>query len=507
VKNYSVLTALVLLGSCLLMAQTTVTTSGGTTNAVPKFTGSATIGNSSIIESNGNVSIGTGTGANLRLDVGGRMILRSDAATSGFWLTDSSASALNAFIGQTGPGANDSIGFWHGNNWRMAITPGGYVGIGTTAPTFKLDVLGRSMFRSDGSASAGLWFTDLNVSGGGPFVFVGQYGPNPQDPFVVWHTGGYHLAVNSAGNVGIGTVSPAHKLEVVGGGISIATPGNGIVFPDGSLQTTAAFNGGGGTITGVTAGSGLTGGGTSGNVTVGVDGTVARTSTTSTFTAQQNFSAPIAVSNSAVLVDNEQNSQFGVASTVLSGIAGQFWNKTTGDTSFGTGSIIAGFRGPLQQQAFHVDTTGTTYTLRTYVAGGLDYAELVAVKGKSAHYEPGDVLVIDQKGASQFDLSSQPRSRLVAGVYSTNPGIMGSTHPMDPKHGDNEVPLALLGQVPCKVSAENGPINVGDLLVTSLTPGHAMKADEDAKPGTILGKALEALPYGTGKIKILVTLQ
>lgn len=69
-------------------------------------------------------------------------------------------------------------------------------------------------------------------------------------------------------------------------------------------------------------------------------------------------------------------------------------------------------------------------------------------------------------------------------------------------------PVAILGVVSCKVSAENGPIHPGDLLVTSSTPGHAMRADRArAQPGTILGKALESLDTGTGLIQVLVTLQ
>ena len=53
----------------------------------------------------------------------------------------------------------------------------------------------------------------------------------------------------------------------------------------------------------------------------------------------------------------------------------------------------------------------------------------------------------------------------------------------------DEVPVAMVGIVPCKVSAENGAIKVGDLLVTSSTPGHAMR---DASPavGTVVGKRL-----------------
>jgi hypothetical protein len=43
-------------------------------------------------------------------------------------------------------------------------------------------------------------------------------------------------------------------------------------------------------------------------------------------------------------------------------------------------------------------------------------------------------------------------------------------------------------------------------LMTSPTPGHAMRAD-DAKPGMILGKAMESLDSGTGLIRILVMLR
>lgn len=46
---------------------------------------------------------------------------------------------------------------------------------------------------------------------------------------------------------------------------------------------------------------------------------------------------------------------------------------------------------------------------------------------------------------------------------------------------DSEVPLAVVGIVPCKVTTENGPILVGDLLVTSSTPGYAMKCTDRGK--------------------------
>jgi hypothetical protein len=52
------------------------------------------------------------------------------------------------------------------------------------------------------------------------------------------------------------------------------------------------------------------------------------------------------------------------------------------------------------------------------------------------------------------------------------------------------------------------PIEVGDLLTTSPTPGHAMKATDPVRAfGAVIGKALRALGDGQGLIPILVALQ
>ena len=62
----------------------------------------------------------------------------------------------------------------------------------------------------------------------------------------------------------------------------------------------------------------------------------------------------------------------------------------------------------------------------------------------------------------------------------------------------------------CKVDADIAPIKVGDLLTTSLTPGHAQKIlekDRAKATGAILGKALAALPKGRGKIPVIVMMQ
>ena len=77
------------------------------------------------------------------------------------------------------------------------------------------------------------------------------------------------------------------------------------------------------------------------------------------------------------------------------------------------------------------------------------------------------------------------------------------------------VPMAVIGIVPTKVTSENGPIRRGDLLVTSSTPAHAMRAESTElngiiiyPTGAILGKAMETFDGpGTGLIEVLVSLK
>ena len=153
---------------------------------------------------------------------------------------------------------------------------------------------------------------------------------------------------------------------------------------------------------------------------------------------------------------------------------------------------------------FRVSNNGTAYADGGW-QGSADFAELMSAEGDVDAYEPGDVLAISTRSDRAVALSSEPRSALVIGVYSEKPGFVGSPHVMEGQRAD-EIPVAVLGIVPCKVSIENGPIHRGDLLVTSSKPGHAMRANAPA-PGTVLGKALEPLGTGTGIILVLVTLQ
>ena len=157
---------------------------------------------------------------------------------------------------------------------------------------------------------------------------------------------------------------------------------------------------------------------------------------------------------------------------------------------------------------FRVDNNGVTYADGGYQTSGADFAESVAVRGGKSLYEPGDLLVIERGAGRRLALSRTAYSTLVAGIYSTKPGMLATPHHIDDDRVKSEVPLAIVGIVPCKVTAENGPIREGDLLVASSRPGYAMRGtDRRRMLGAVVGKALAPLAKGTGVIEVLVTLQ
>ena len=158
---------------------------------------------------------------------------------------------------------------------------------------------------------------------------------------------------------------------------------------------------------------------------------------------------------------------------------------------------------------FRVDNTGKVFADGGYASSGADFAESVAVQGSRSQYGPGDVMEIYPTVDRHLALSHHAYSTSVAGIYSTKPGVLATPRRMDdPEIENTEVPLAVVGIVPCKVTAENGPIARGDLLVTSSRPGYAMKGtDRSQMLGAVVGKAMEPLPMGTGMIQVLATLQ
>jgi hypothetical protein len=193
------------------------------------------------------------------------------------------------------------------------------------------------------------------------------------------------------------------------------------------------------------------------------------------------------------------------------GVFGQAWSPDATAGLFANvagGDIIVGGVGQPEIPVFRVDGTGKVFADGGFQPNGADFAESMAVSGDRQQYEAGDLLAIDATGSRRLDLAQQPYSPLVAGVYSTKPGMLGSTRTLNEAAPKDEVPLAVVGIVPCKATTENGPIQAGDLLVASSTPGHAMKGtDRDRMLGAVVGKALEPLKGEQGLIQVLVTLQ
>jgi hypothetical protein len=124
--------------------------------------------------------------------------------------------------------------------------------------------------------------------------------------------------------------------------------------------------------------------------------------------------------------------------------------------------------------------------------------------------EPGDVVVVDPDNNERVIKSNKPYDATVLGVICD--GSSSFLINSNAKNIDNEKltgkPLVLVGRVTVKVCDENGPIKRGDMLTTSSTPGYAMKAEpENIKWGTVIGKALEPLETGKGKILVFLNLQ
>ena len=164
----------------------------------------------------------------------------------------------------------------------------------------------------------------------------------------------------------------------------------------------------------------------------------------------------------------------------------------------------------------------TTPAAMLHVAGAAQVDGNIAVAGNiAAKYQDvaewvkassklpvGTVLIIDPGQTDQVLEGSKAYDTRVAGVVSAQPGVLLG------EGGEDKVIVAHSGRVKVKVDASFGAVATGDLLVTSATPGHAMRSTPVEvggvtihRPGTLIGKALEPLSEGQGEILVLLMLQ
>lgn len=216
------------------------------------------------------------------------------------------------------------------------------------------------------------------------------------------------------------------------------------------------------------------------------------------------------VSGTGVYGGSVEGSGFGVRGDSTDGIAvqGQSFGNGTAIKGIGFGKgkengkgiAVEGIGGLLAGRFDgDVEVTGDIRLVNADCAEDFDIAGLERV-------EPGTVMVIDTEGALRQ--SDHAYDKRVAGVIS-GAGIYKPALILDKQESSkNRMPIALMGKVYCKVDASYGAIEVGDLLTTSPTLGHAMKAVDPMKSfGAVIGKALRPLEVGQDLIPVLVSLQ
>ena len=175
-------------------------------------------GNIALAYNGGNVGIGT-TNPSYKLDVAGDVQIQST-----YFLRFANEWGIQ----QTGTNLNFAeVGSADG---RLYLKAGGNVGIGTTSPSEKLHVEGTTdvniLVRTSGVS--GNAYTTYENSGDNTFAWaIGRH--NAGGFYFNSSTGGTYpsgttttrMVIDTSGNVGIGTTTPAAKLDVYGGDIYI----------------------------------------------------------------------------------------------------------------------------------------------------------------------------------------------------------------------------------------------------------------------------------------------
>jgi hypothetical protein len=381
----------------------------------------------------------------------------------------------------------------------VRVTDAGNVGIGTgTTPSEDSDEPLRA-------GTNGYYFTVVANRGGGEYVDIGAYHLTQGRKDLVLNGAG-----PGSGKVGIGTTDPQCQFHVKTGDLVGRFESTGeqaylqLMTNEGIDNRVEITNRPGGRLSLWTAGA--SDGGDGFNITrdgsVGI-GTI-RPNTRFHVRAPNAVGLFESMGEQAFLglmtnegIDNrvEITNRPGGRLSLFTVGGGDAFNITR-DGNVGIGRIDPSARLSVSGD---VEVTGDIRLLNADCAEDFDVAEAEDV-------EPGTVMVIDEEGAVKR--SQQAYDKRVAGVVS-GAGEYRSGIILDRRDGQaHRTSVALMGKVACKVDAQYSPIEVGDLLTTSPTPGHAMKADDPHRAfGSVIGKALRPLKGSRGIIPILAALQ
>lgn len=320
-----------------------------------------------------------------------------------------------------------------------------------------------------------------------------------------WSLNGTKVFYNT-NNVGIGTNSPSHKLDVRSAGTRAVS-----AWAQAASGTTYGVYG----LASSTSGRGVMG---YANSTTGTAiGLYGQSASKAGYGV---FGYAAATSGSTIGVYGQTASPTGrgvyALANATTGISYALYAKTNsaagfagyfiGGRNYFQGNVGIGTTNPVDK--LHVE--GTTRTKILKILGGADLAEPFDVCKKIATPEPGMVVVIDAENPGKLKVADQANDRRVAGIISgangLSPGLVMQAEGQELVEGEH--PVALTGRVWCLCDASNGAIEPGDLLTTSTTPGHAMKvSDHDKARGAIIGKAMTGLKEDRGLVLVLVSLQ
>ncbi|HEX7314471.1 MAG TPA: hypothetical protein VF297_11135 [Pyrinomonadaceae bacterium] len=402
-----------------------------------------------------------------------------------------------------------NIGNSSGSIFADVLTIGrtGRVGVGTASPESRFHVAnpsGLGDLSLSGSGAAAMSFVDTAAaanqrryqwrSGGGLFRMT-LVNDADNGVFVQQNI----LVANSAGNVGVGTASPAFRLDVAG-----SVNASGLCL-GGACKTSWAEVGGsqwaGGASGAISYGSGNVGIGTASPGQLldvsGAGDVKARATGTN--------SAALMLQESAGAATWSEWQQYGDRLRLNAGDGAAVRTDVMSVTPGGKVGIGQANPAEALDVLGNVKVTGDVIASGNVQASFQDVAEWVpSVQKLSA----GTVVVLDAGRTNHVVASATVYDTKVAGVVSAQPGVILGVA------GEGKVMVATTGRVKVRVDATRGAIRVGDLLVTSGVEGVAMKSvpvdlggTPIHRPGTIIGKALEPLDSGMGEILVLLSLQ
>lgn len=159
--------------------------------------------------------------------------------------------------------------------------------------------------------------------------------------------------------------------------------------------------------------------------------------------------------------------------------------------------------------AFAVDWDGdgdATYAYvnnsNAFTNGSADYAEFFW--SEDTDLAAGETVCVDVTRSNAVKRCDRGSDGNLMGIISTSPAFLGNAPGEEHRESNpNYKMVAMLGQIPAKVSTENGEIRPGDSLTSaSSTPGYVMRAN--AGDPTV-GVALESLASSTGEINVLIS--